>query len=84
MRRSHVFLLLFVLTALASGLLFWLQADWWYYVGTGPDRWPKFKAPAWEQFVVSAIVGAFFGGVMVGVGSLVWWALGLRRTSRCN
>jgi MFS family permease len=61
----------FVAAGLAAGLAFWHQADWWYYVGAGPERWPKFKAPAWEQFVVSAVAGGFFGGVAVGVVSLI-------------
>jgi len=82
MRRFHLLALLFVVMSLASGIVFWRQADWWYYVVTDHDRWPKFKSPAWEQFVVSSLVGVFFGGIMVGIGWLFFWFSDLWRNRR--
>jgi hypothetical protein len=64
-------ILLFLVAAVVGSLVFWWQADWWYYV-QDPVRgpWPKFKAPAWEQFVVSCVVGTVCGAVVVGAVSL--------------
>ena len=82
MRRHHVLKLLFTLMVLMFGFVFWQQADWWYYVGTGPESWPKFTAPAWEQIVVSSLVGSIFGEFVVGVASLFWWVKGACRAGR--
>jgi hypothetical protein len=62
---------LFVVMWLAAGIAFWWQDDWWYYVGSGPERWPKFLAPWWEQLVVSVVVGFFFAGLVVGAASVI-------------
>jgi hypothetical protein len=66
---------IFLTVALAGGLTFWYLVDWWYYV-IDPIRgpWPKFQAPLWEQLLVSSIVGAFGGGLAVGLVVLVWLA----------
>jgi hypothetical protein len=58
---------LFVIVAGLMGLIHWWQADWWYYVDFPDGPMPKFKAPVWEQVVVSGLVGCFCGAVVVGV-----------------
>ena len=80
MLQNLGWVLAFMVTAVVSGLVFWWRTDWWYYVGTGPDRWPKFKAPAWEQALVSSIVGVVIGGAVVGAVFLLWRILGSHRS----
>ena len=72
MRRSYLWL--FLVVALAAGLLFWWHADWWAYVGTGPNRWRKFIMPWWWQLGVSSIVGAAAGGLVVGAAYCLCFA----------
>jgi len=59
MRRPMLWL--FIVTSVVASLIYWWFADWWFYVGTGPDAWPKFKMPWWGQVVVSSIVGSAVG-----------------------
>ena len=69
--------LLFFLTSLLAGLVYWWQADWWAYVDFGGEqgRVPKFKLHPIEQAIVSAVVGSVVGSVLtaaVYAGSHVW------------
>ena len=75
----------FLTVSLAIGLVFWWQADWWAYVEDSiRGRYRKFQAPLWVQLFVSSVIGAFFGGVAVGlfvVTKSTWSAL-TRRSDR--
>jgi hypothetical protein len=51
--------------------VFWLQADWWAYMGTGPDRKRKFIMPWWWQLGMSSIVGVGASGLLAGLVHLL-------------
>ncbi len=72
MRRYRCFIPLLLMMWLATGFAYWWQADWWYYVGSGPEQWPKFQAPWCEQLVVSAVVGSFIVGLVVVIAARLW------------
>ena len=60
----------FCLSSVVVGFAYWWQADWWAYVMFPEGPMPKFTMPSWFQAIVSGVVGAFGGGVVVGA----WWA----------
>jgi hypothetical protein len=56
-----VLILVFVLSSLATGFCYWLQADWYAYVdmtSTGRGMVPEFKFTLVEQFIASAAIGS--------------------------
>lgn len=73
-------MLVFLLTSLLTGFVYWWQADWWAYVQLLGEREkvPKFKLHPAEQFAVSTVVGVFLGGVLtasVFATEKIWDAL---------
>ena len=75
----RVYRVLFVVSTPLAGLTYWWCADWWAYVGEGPDRWPKFEMPWWWQVIESLIVGSVTGGMLVGVAALIRASWAFRR-----
>jgi hypothetical protein len=73
MPRRHSYLWFFLLSALFAAVVYWRNADWWVYVGTGPERWAKFIMPWWWQIGESAVVGMLAAAPLVGFERLVVW-----------
>jgi hypothetical protein len=73
--KARSYWLVFAASAFVLGFAFWWQADWFAYVDypEGPLR--EFELPWWVQLPVSAAVGCFGGGAVVGTFALVRWAV---------
>ena len=67
-----------IFVATSVGFVFWLTADFYAYVGTGPNAWPKFEMPPIVQFIESSCVGAASGGLFLAA---IFGARSLRRRS---
>ena len=83
MARRRPYLLFFLVAAMIAGVVYWRYADWWVYVGIGPDAWPKFIMPWWFQLGASAVVGVLAATPLVGLARLVGWFWS-RRTERAT
>ena len=60
----------FVVTFLTCGLLYWWFADWWAYVEFPDGPMPKFVMPWWWQVIESSLAGVLAGTLAAGA----WWA----------
>lgn len=60
MSRTRLYLVVFLSITIASGAVYWWNADWWAYVAPiGDEGWkPKFTMPVWWQVIESAFVGS--------------------------